>query len=57
MPEIDGFKVANSIRAIESVWFNTLKDQSNDFRKTKCKRPCPIIAVTACTSSDIDDLS
>ena len=56
MPEIDGFKVSNSIRSIENVWFPSLK-KSNDHRKPKCKRPCPIIAVTACTSSDIDELA
>jgi len=56
MPEIDGFKVANSIRSIEKIWFGELKEPE-DIRRFKCRQQCPIVAVTACTSSDIEGLA
>jgi hypothetical protein len=46
MPEIDGFKLAKLIKAVENVWFKELK-KTGDIRNPKAERHCPIVAVTA----------
>lgn len=53
MPDINGFKVAETIRSIEKVWHAVMKDP-NDVRNVKAKKPCPIVAITAFSSGEVD---
>jgi CheY-like chemotaxis protein len=53
MPDVDGFKVAETIRSIEKVWHAVIKDPK-DVRHVKAKKPCPIVAITAFNSGDVD---
>jgi len=45
MPEMDGFRVAECIRATEKTWSDSVAQKSSQ-GKLKANKVCPIIAVT-----------
>lgn len=52
MPGMDGFRVAECIKATEMAWAHSVAQKSN-FGKMKVAKNCPIIAITASYSSQI----
>jgi CheY-like chemotaxis protein len=52
MPKMDGFRVAECIRATELSWSNSVAKSSHQ-GKIKAKHQCPIIALTAHHSNEV----
>ena len=53
MPQIDGFRLANTIKSIENVWLKVLL-QPEDSRQSKAKR-VTIIAITASDKESVEE--
>lgn len=53
MPDIDGFKFTTLIKSVESVWRDEIS-KLGDIRRSKIKKNCPIVAVTAFNSESVN---
>ena len=53
---MDGYEVAKLIILSQKMWFEAMKEKLG-YRKTKARFECPVVAVTAYQSDEVEKLA